>query len=89
MDEGNKRPSLNFGARAKRRSQSQRIGVTGEKMFELWGLEHGLASEKCGEDYGIDYTCQVLRKLANGSEEQTGTILAVQEIGRASCRERV
>src|ERR1017187_573777 len=64
--------------RGKRRAHGQRIGVKGEHLFAAWATDRGLAPNKVGEDYGVDYFCQVLRRAGLKSEEPNGSILAVQ-----------
>jgi hypothetical protein len=63
----------------KKRSLAQRIGSKGEKLFDFWSEDRGLASTKVTADYGVDFWCQVLSRAGKtGIEEATGAILAVQ-----------
>jgi len=48
------RSNLNFGARGKHRSLSQRVGKVGQLVFEQWAVEQSLVVNRCDEDYGID-----------------------------------
>ena len=62
--------------RAKRRSDSQRIGELGESIFRQWAIEQGLSPTKPEYDYGIDFVCNVFS--GKDAEEVTGILLAVQ-----------
>lgn len=53
--------------KGKRRSSSQRIGTTGEAYFRLFAERHGLIANKCEQDFGTDFLCQV-----EGVQEKTG-----------------
>lgn len=65
--------------RGKRRSRAQRIGIKGEAFFLGWATDHGMSANKVGEDYGVDFFCQLLRPVGkHGSEEATGAVIAVQ-----------
>jgi hypothetical protein len=70
--------------RAKRRSLSQKLGRTGELIFEKWATEHGFTANKSEDDFGIDFFCQQLRSLSRRIEEITGVVFAVQ--ARATSR---
>jgi hypothetical protein len=74
------RSNLNFGARGKRRSLSQRVGKVGQLAFEQWAVEQSLVANPCRDDYGIDYFCQVLSSPSGKykTEETRGDVLAVQ-----------
>jgi hypothetical protein len=74
----NRNGSSGFGARAKRRSESQRIGRAGELVFEQWCLENGLVANHCSQDFGIDYFCQTVSREAHGLEELRGGAVGVQ-----------
>lgn len=39
--------------RGKRRALSQRIGLEGEKLFELWVLKRNLTTNMTGERWGV------------------------------------
>lgn len=65
-------------ARAKRRYRSQRIGREGELIFERWATKNHLSANKQAEDFGIDYHCQELAPVGNGSEEVTGRSVLIQ-----------
>lgn len=44
----------------KERSESQRIGSTGENYILYWASLHSSTAQKMGEDYGFDFAFQVL-----------------------------
>jgi hypothetical protein len=75
--------------KGKRRSKSQRIGKIGEKLFEVWATERHLTTQKIEEDVGIDFFCQIMKTIAVGVEEATGSILAVQTRSVEGRRKRV
>jgi hypothetical protein len=75
--------------KGKRRSKSQRIGKTGEKLFEIWATARNLTTQKVEEDVGIDFFCQIMKTIATGVEEATGAILAVQTRSVEGRRKRV
>lgn len=52
----------------KRRSNSQRIGVTGEDNFRIFAGRHRLIANKVEQDFGTDFICQ-----AEGSQDSTGS----------------
>lgn len=72
------RKALTYGARAKRRSVSQRVGIKGESIFATWAADHNVVANPCPHDFGIDYFCQVLQPAGRGVEELRGDTLAVQ-----------
>jgi len=43
----------------KKRSKSQRIGVTGEDYFRIFAVRHRLLANKVEQDFGTDFICQV------------------------------
>lgn len=51
----------------KRRSKSQRIGVTGEDNFRIFAGRHRLIANKIDQDFGTDFICQV-----EGSQDSAG-----------------
>jgi hypothetical protein len=67
-----RRKPLTYGARAKRRSEGQRVGTKGELIFESWAVDQSLVPNRCPEDFGFDYFCQVLQPVRGGSEEISG-----------------
>lgn len=71
--------------RAKRRSESQRIGQEGELVFERWAVQHRLNPHKANLDIGIDFFCERLIPVATGAEEIAGVVLVAQV--RATTRE--
>jgi hypothetical protein len=75
--------------KGKRRSKSQRIGKTGEKLFEVWATARHLTTQKVEEDVGIDFFCQIMTTIRAGIEESTGSILAVQTRSVEGRRKRV
>lgn len=74
------RTPLEFGARGKRRSESQRVGKKGERLFEEWAEDHSIVANKCSDDYGIDYFCQGLLSPTTKYlvEETRGDVFAAQ-----------
>ena len=44
----------------KERSESQRIGSTGENYIPYWASQHSSTAQKMGEDFGFDFAFQVL-----------------------------
>ena len=52
---------------SKRRSKSQRIGTTGEDHFRLFAGRHRLIANKCEQDFGTDFLCQI-----EGAQGKTG-----------------
>lgn len=65
-------------ARGKRRTLSQRLGTKGEHTFALWAVDRCLGPNKTQDDYGIDYYCQLFKRLPGGKEEATGPVLSAQ-----------
>jgi len=52
----------------KRRTKSQRIGRTGEDHFRLFAGRHYLIANKCEQDFGTNFICQV-----EGCSRRTGS----------------
>lgn len=52
----------------KKRSKSQRIGTEGEVQFRQFASRHRLIANKCDEDFGTDFICQI-----EGVQDKTGT----------------
>lgn len=63
---------------SKRRSKSQRIGTEGENQFRSFANRHRLTANKCEEDFGTDFICQV-EGIQNsvGSAPITGALVGV------------
>lgn len=64
--------------RGKRRSKSQRIGEKGEALYKAWAVDNGLTAQKVDDDYGVDFFSQTFKPIRGGSEEITGSVIAVQ-----------
>jgi hypothetical protein len=68
--------------RGKRRTLSQRLGNKGERIFAAWAEDRCLGANKTEEDFGIDYYCQVFRRLpGREDEEAAGPVLSAQVRG--------
>lgn len=64
--------------RGKRKSKAQRIGRKGEHIFAAWAEDRLLSANKVEADYGIDFFCQLFRRVTKVAEEATGKTLGVQ-----------
>ena len=67
--------------RAKRRSESQRIGQEGEFVFQRWAARNQLNPHKATLDLGIDFFCERLKPVATRAQEITGVVLVAQVRG--------
>jgi hypothetical protein len=83
-----------MGKRQERKSKtdSQRIGTKGERVFAEWCSDRHLTANKVDEDYGNDYICEILERVSPKREEPTGSVLVapVRSVeGRARPRIRL
>ena len=69
--------------RAKRRSESQRIGQEEELVFQRWAVQNRLNPHKADLDIGIDYFCEQMKLVATRAQEITGAVLVAQVRGTA------
>jgi hypothetical protein len=59
----------------KSKTDSQRIGTKGERIFAEWCSDRHLTANKVDEDYGNDYICEILKRVSPKREEPTGSVL--------------